>query len=159
MKTVKITYALILTGEILWCAAIVLAPVFAASTGMLKEAGEVLYVFFGRICHQMDTRSFYINGMPFGVCARCTAIYMGFLAGTIVYPFLRGIGNSRIPHRRILAFACIPVLIDVFPWHAGLYETTIATRTISGSILGLALTFFIVPAAVKAVSELGIFDH
>jgi uncharacterized membrane protein len=154
MKHAKFTYLMILVGGVLWCAAIVLAPIFVASSGILKEVGKVLYAFFSSVCHQMDERSFCINGMPFGVCSRCFSIYCGFLIGTLIYPAARGVGRPEIPSRWLLAFACIPMVVDAFPWRFGMYEATPATRVISGGIVGLALAFFIVPAAIQAVSEL-----
>jgi uncharacterized membrane protein len=154
MKYAKFTYSMILVGGALWCAAIVLAPMLAASSGILKEAGKVLYAFFGSVCHQIDERSFCINGMPFGVCHRCFSIYCGFLIGTLIYPAARGLGSREMPPRWLLAFACIPMVVDAFPWRFGMYEATLATRAITGGIAGLVLAFFIVPAAIQAVSEL-----
>lgn len=154
MKYARFTYLMILAGGALWCAAIVLAPVFAASPGVLKEVGKGLYLFFRPICHQIDVRSFYINGIPFGVCSRCTAIYFGFLIGTLIYPAVRNVGKPDMPPRWILGLAGIPMFVDAFPLRFGIYEATLATRAISGGIAGFALTFFIVPAAIQAVSEL-----
>jgi uncharacterized membrane protein len=154
MKYAGATYAMILAGAVLWCAAIVLAPIFAASSGILKEIGAMLYAFFSPICHQIDERSFCISGLPFGVCHRCCAIYCGFLIGTLSYSAVRDIGRPEIPSRWLLAFAWIPIAIDAFPWRFGLYEATLTTRAISGGIVGLTLAFFIVPAAIQAVSEL-----
>jgi uncharacterized membrane protein len=157
MKHAKFAYSMILAGGVVWCSTIVLAPVFISSSGILKEAGKVLYVFFHPICHQLKERSFFINGMPFGVCSRCTAIYFSFLIGTLIYPVIRSIGRSEIPSRWLLIFSCVPMIIDAFPLRLGMYEATFTTRTISGSIAGFALAFFIVPAAIQGVSELATY--
>jgi uncharacterized membrane protein len=153
MKHARFTYSMILLGGTVWCAAIVLAPVLASSSGILKEAGKVLYVFFSPICHQLSARSFSINGMQFGVCSRCSAIYFGFLIGTLIYPFVQSIGRPEIPSRWLLILSCIPMIVDAFPFRFGMYEATLTTRTISGSIVGFALAFFIVPAAIQGVAE------
>ena len=154
MKNAKLTYSIILLGGALWCGAIVLAPVFAASPGIMGNAGRMLFVFFSPICHQIEVRSFSINGMPFGVCARCSSIYFGFVFGTLIYPFLRDIARAKIPPRKYLIYACIPMVVDAFPFRFGLYEATLTTRAISGSIVGIVLAFFVIPAAVQAVAEL-----
>lgn len=154
MKYAKFTYSMILLGGIVWCSAIVLAPVFISSSGIPKEAGKVLYAFFRPICHQLVARSFFINGMPFGVCSRCSSIYFGFLIGTLIYPAVKSIGKSEMPSRWLLILSCVPMIIDAFPWRFGMYEATLATRAISGSIAGFALAFFIVPAAIQGVAEL-----
>jgi uncharacterized membrane protein len=154
MRYAKFTYSVILFGGIVWCSAIILAPVCASSSGILKEAGKVLYVFFRPICHQLESRSFFIDGMPLGVCSRCSAIYFSFLFGTLVYPTVRSVGRSEIPSRWFLVFSCIPMIIDAFPWRFGMYEATFMTRAISGSIAGFALAFFIVPSAIRGVAEI-----
>ncbi|MBN2243006.1 MAG: DUF2085 domain-containing protein [Acidobacteria bacterium] len=154
MKYAKTTYSIILVGAALWCAAIVLAPVCAASPGILKGAGLILYAFFHSICHQISERSFSIGGMPFGVCARCAAIYFGFFAGTLIYPFARGVARPDLPSRLFLFIASVPTIVDAFPLRFGMYEAATASRAVTGSILGFTLAFFIVPAAIRAVSEL-----
>ena len=154
MKYAKITYSVILAGGTAWCAAIVLAAVFSASPKIPGEAGAVLYALFKPICHQMEGRSFFIDGMPFAVCSRCTAIYFGFLVGVLFYPVVRSVGKPAMPSRLFLGIACIPMIVDAFPWRFGMYEATIASRAITGGIVGFTLAFFIVPAAIQAVSEL-----
>lgn len=156
MKHAKFTYLMILAGGVVWCSAVILAPVFASSSGNLKTAGGILYAFFSPICHQMESRSFFINGMPLGVCSRCSAIYLSFLIGALIYPAVRNIGRADIPSRWVLIFSCVPMLVDAFPWRFGMYEATLATRAITGSVAGFALAFFIVPAAIQGVAELTI---
>ena len=154
MKNAKLTYSMILLAGALWCGAIVLAPVLAASSGTAGEAGRLLYAFFSPICHQLEGRSFTICGNSFGVCARCSAIYFGFFMGTLIFPFVRNVGKAALPRRRFLLIACVPVIIDAFPWRFGVYEATLTTRAVSGGIVGIVLAFFIIPAAVQAVAEL-----
>jgi uncharacterized membrane protein len=153
MKHAKLTYGIILLGGVVWCSAIVLAPVLITSSGIAKEAGKALYAFFNPICHQWKARSFLIHGMPLGVCCRCTSIYFGFLFGTLIYPAVKKIGESDIPPRWLLIVSCIPMIIDAFPWRFGLYDATFATRAITGGIAGFALAFFIVPAAMQGIAE------
>lgn len=154
MRYAKLTYSIILLGAAVWCSSIVLAPIFAASSGNLKEVGEVLYTFFSPICHQLDARSFHINGMPFGVCARCFAIYVGFFVGILFYPVLRRIEKPRMPSRWILFLACAPMVVDASAWRFGLYEATSVTRAVTGGIAGFTLAFFIVSALIPAMDEL-----
>jgi uncharacterized membrane protein len=154
MRYAKLTYSMILIGGVVWCSAIVLAPVCASSSGILKEAGKALYAFFRPICHQLESRSFFIDGMPFGVCSRCAAIYFSFLLGALIYPAVRSLVRSEVPSRWFLIFSCIPMIIDAFPWRFGMYEATLITRTISGSIAGFALAFIIVPSAIQGVAEI-----
>ena len=84
---ISINYTLILVATIVWCAAIVLAPVLATMGNAPRISAE-MYQFFGKVCHQIDSRSLHIGGEKFAVCARCSAIYFSFLAMLLVYPFL-----------------------------------------------------------------------
>jgi uncharacterized membrane protein len=154
MKHARLIYLTILIGAVVWCSAFVLAPVLITSSGTPKECGKFLYAFFHLICHQLGERSFFIHGMPLGVCSRCSAIYFGFLFGTLIYPAVRSIGKPEVPSRWILGLLSLPMIVDAFAWLFGLYEATIASRAISGSIAGLALAFFIVPSAIQAIAEI-----
>jgi uncharacterized membrane protein len=154
MKLAKLSYAMLLIGAAAWCSAIILAPILVSSSGIAGEAGKMLYLFFHRVCHQFRVRSFSVNGMQMGVCSRCSAIYFGFLLGTLIYPAIRSIKKPEVPPRIFLFLACIPMAVDALMGCFVLYEPTLATRAISGGIAGLALAFFIVPAFIQGISEL-----
>ncbi len=55
--------------------AVVLAPPFLAAHHPL--AAMFVRSFFGRLCHQLPSRSFFIEGSPVAVCVRCLGIYCG----------------------------------------------------------------------------------
>jgi hypothetical protein len=42
MKLAKLSYALLLIGTAVWCAAIILAPMLVSSSGIAREAGNML---------------------------------------------------------------------------------------------------------------------
>jgi len=142
------TYAVILLGAILWCSAIVLAPLLGGSSGI----GAGLYAFFEPICHQMDDRSFHLAGHPLGVCMRCSAIYFSFLAGVVLYPAVRRIGQPKIPGRTWLVLAAAPMLLDVVADVVGMHTSTPVTRLVSGSMFGFLIAFTILPAALEAAT-------
>lgn len=145
-------YSMIVICEAVWCSAIVLAPVLASS-GTMKEPGMILYGFFSPICHQFADRSFIIDGMPLGVCSRCSAIYFSFFIGTLACPFVQNIKDRQMPSRYILICSWIPMMVDAFPFRFGMYEATLVTRVVTGSIAGFALAFFIVPAMIQGFTE------
>jgi len=151
MSPRRVTYLTILAGSTAWCAAVILAPVFAV--GPLPGAGRMLYEFFRPICHQLDDHSFHIGGAAFGVCARCFGIYAGFLAGALIYPLVRDLRSPLMPSRRVLALALAPMLFDVGCGMLGVYDNTNLTRVITGGIFGLAAPCFILPGALDAVSQ------
>jgi uncharacterized membrane protein len=149
----RLTYCSILLGALLWCAAILLAPVFAARGGTLAQVASLIYQFFQPLCHQIDSRSFHLFGAPFAVCIRCSAVYIAFLAGMLLYPFCRSVDRPVLPDRRVLLAAAFPMLLDVAAGALGLHDITSVSRTISGAILGAVLPLFIVPTAIEAVSS------
>jgi uncharacterized membrane protein len=148
----RLTYLSILFGALLWCAAILLAPVFSARGGTLAQVASLIYQFFQPLCHQIDSRSFHLFGAPFAVCIRCSAIYFAFLAGTLLYPLCRSVDRPVFPERWVLLAAAFPILLDVATGALGLHDITSVSRTMSGVVLGAVLPFYIVPAAIEAVS-------
>lgn len=148
------TYVVIAGGVILWCAAIFLAPLFVAGSGPQEYIGRILYEFFHRICHQLDDRSFHIAGEPLAVCMRCTSIYIAFVSGTLAYPLFRTLDSQKLPSRIWLGAAMLPLLIDVCAGLAGFYAGNATGRMITGSLFGLVLPFYIIPAIIEAVHQI-----
>jgi len=48
------------------------------------------HLMFDYLCHQIPGRSFWINGQPMAVCARCFGIYSGMFTGWLILPWLYG---------------------------------------------------------------------
>lgn len=154
MKKSVITYLLILGGTVLWCVALVLPPLLLSAGGAWGVVGIALYHPFHTICHQMPERSMYILGAPLAVCLRCSAIYFGFLIGTILYLPVRSFGVSITERRGPLIVSILPLLADVVLDVLGMHASTGATRLITGSLFGVVVPFYVIPAAQEAMQEL-----
>lgn len=107
------------------------------------------------VCHRIFDRTFSIAGQPLPLCARCTGIYLGFLA-TAATSFLRG-------HRRPVTFPPPGILLFLFfflfiagvdgvnsylaffPGLPRLYEPHNALRLLTGALEGIALAGFLLP--------------
>ncbi|MFZ1702186.1 MAG: DUF2085 domain-containing protein [Pyrinomonadaceae bacterium] len=135
-----------------WTAAIILAPL--AKTGGLTAVSSPLYSFFSLICHQLPDRSFHIAGEQFGVCSRCFGVYFGLLLGFAIYPLWRNITEIEPLPRFWLFLALIPIGIDWSLTVFGIWGNNHASRVITGLILGLACSTFIVPAIVEITRNL-----
>ena len=135
-----------------WVAAILLAPL--AKANGLTSISAPLYHFFGYICHQLPTRSFFIEGEPFGVCSRCFGVYFGLLVGFVVYPLWRSIEEIDPLPRFWLFLSLIPISVDWSLTIFGIWENTFFTRFVTGLILGFACSTFIVPALVEITRNL-----
>jgi len=151
MSRPRLTYLTILLGALLWCGAILLAPVCAAAGGTPARVASFIYRFYQPICHQISDRSLHLLGGPIAVCIRCSAIYFAFLAATLFYPLVRSVSRPDIPARRWLVLSLLPMVLDVAAGAAGLHEITSLTRTISGALVGAVLPFYLIPAATEAV--------
>jgi len=148
------TYYVILGGAVLWCAAIVVAPLCASESGLVGSLGSGLYLFFHPICHQLDDRSFHIFGKPLAVCIRCLAIYGGFLVGVVLYAGIGRRARGILSFRAILLWSVVPMLLDVVLDAIDVHQSTTLTRCITGLLFGVVIPFTIIPAAQEGVREL-----
>lgn len=147
MITPSRVYASVLSGSLLWCGLVLLAPVLGA------ESGGFLYTFFHRICHQFDGHSLHIGGAPLAVCARCTAIYFSFLIGVLAYPLFRRVDSVSLPPRWLIAAIVLPMVLDVAGGMLGLHEVTMLTRLLTGGLFGGVIAWFALPIVVEACSR------
>jgi uncharacterized membrane protein len=154
VKISTVTYLVILAGAILWCAAFVLPPVLVSAEGAWSVVGIALYQPFRTICHQLPERSLHILGAQLAVCMRCSAIYVGFLFGTIFYLPIGKRGQSISDKRALLMASVLLMVLDVVLDEFGIHASTDATRLITGSLFGIVVPFYIIPAAQEAVQEL-----
>jgi len=154
MNLSRVTYLGAVVSVSIWCAAFLAAPLFVEWSGAWLPVSELLYKFFHPICHQLEGRSFTLFGEPFAVCARCSSIYIGFLAGTLAFPFLRR--QIRMSSRTLLVMAGLPMLLDVVGGMFGVHEVTILTRSITGAFFGLTLPFIVLPVLMDAVLEIAV---
>ena len=138
-------YGGLVSGAILWCLLIVLAPVLQCKGGCGKEISVMIFRFFSPICHQNPARSLSLCGHVFPVCGRCLGIYIGFLFGTIFYPVFRG-WNDSTPQIKWLAWASVPSMIDFIVSVSGLAVIHNEARVAAGLVLGATAAFYVVPA-------------
>lgn len=152
-KFPKVIYSVILVLALIWCAGIFIAPEWADMPGIRGSVSEFFYKFFSSSCHQLDDRSFHIGGHKLGVCSRCTSIYLGFLLGILLYPFIRKTSNLDMPSLWILFAAVALMGVDVGLDILDIVKNTFITREITGAIIGLVLPFFIIPGTIRVFEE------
>jgi uncharacterized membrane protein len=125
---------------------IVLAPwARAHEHGALSAA---VYSGFSATCHQIPERSFHLEGFPLAVCARCFGLYAGAAAGVLFYPLARGLARRDAPGRAWLLLAAAPTTIDFALGFFGVWENTHLSRFLTAVLLGAAVAFYVVPAAL-----------
>jgi uncharacterized membrane protein len=120
---------------------LLLAPALVAwgHSGLARP----IYAFNGLFCHQRDDRSFAVLGEKMACCQRCAAIYGAIMLTGLCFTLLRGrIQRPRVSDLLLLA---MPVTVDGGAQLIGLWESTAATRVLSGTLLGIAICWFLLP--------------
>jgi uncharacterized membrane protein len=138
-----IVWAIVAMLALLFVSLIIIAPLALAHRHDLTAL--VIYQSFSRFCHQIPERSFYLDGHPFAVCARCTGIYFGFAAGALSYPLVRSLKRSDAPARQWLLVALVPMALDFALDFFGVWQNTHLTRSATGALLGAVTAFYVVP--------------
>ena len=136
-------YIILLAAVTIWCV-LILLPVFSDSSHFCQQYSGLINLFFSPVCHQQAARTIHLFNRPMAVCARCSGIYFGFLAGLILYPlFYRPF--KKLPDRWLFLGACIPTGADIF-WERILGNPSSNTiRGISGLILGIVCGYILLP--------------
>lgn len=146
-KTLRTVYGLTVFGTIIWIGAIFLAPVLKSRSA--GRAAAFLYSVFSPICHQIPGRSFFFHGFPLAVCGRCLGIYVGFLAGLVLYPFVRGFSGAALPSLRLFMLLSLPIGLDFAGNFLGLWNSSNAARFSTGLLWGCLLPFYFVTGVAE----------
>lgn len=145
------SYYVLLAGVLFWCVLIVVPPICLALGGPAAPLGNLLYSNFSHICHQYDSHSLHFFGYELGVCGRCTAIYVGFLAGVLIWP-----STNRQRDRRPSLWipAILPMLIDVLLDAFGISPSTMLTRVLTGGWFGIFAAIMLTGLFIEGAGQL-----
>jgi uncharacterized membrane protein len=149
----RVIYSITLAISVIWCGGMLIAPLWAESGGALGAVSGFFYKFYSYSCHQIPERSYFIWEHAFGVCSRCTAIYLAFLVGVIIYPFVRRLSDIDLPSLFYLFIGVGALAIDVGLDMFDIHKNTFITRDISGFIIGIVLPFYIIPGTIRIFYE------
>ncbi len=101
-------------------------------------------LLFRMMCHGIESRCLTIFGVPMPICARCTAIYIGLVAGVAGFMLLPVIEERLM--RMMVLFAALPMAIDGITQAARLRESTNGLRMITGFIAAFAFSMWAMTA-------------
>ena len=96
-------------GAILFCAGIVATPLLDAGG---YAVGSWLRWAYAPLCHQLAGRSVELASEPLAVCARCTGLYLGGLAGLLLAVSAGWGVRVPAPRRAWLVMAVLPTALD-----------------------------------------------
>ena len=76
-------------------------------------------------CHQLPSRSFFIKGYQFPICARCVGMFIGYIIAALLY-------NYYLPSIHFVLYAFTIMLIDWGLQFLGILVSNNYRRVISG---------------------------
>ena len=155
--TGKRIYLIFFSITLLWNVLIVFAPIFNSSTGVLKYVSDFSYSFYSVTCHQLDNRSYHFLGEKYAVCSRCLSIYWSFLVSVIIYPFIKGFNNTKLPSLWFLLVPGFIVFLDAVLDLFDIINNSFMTRSITGALIGFILPFYLIPGFYNFFNELFIY--
>ena len=132
---------------------ILLAPIAAAHN--YSHLAIIAYRSFAAICHQLPERSYFIEGHPLAVCARCAGIYGGFGMLLVLYPLIRPLHSTYLPPAKWLFLGAVPLAIDFSLTFFGIWENTHTSRLLTGMLLGGVTVFYVMPGIADLSERLG----
>jgi uncharacterized membrane protein len=88
------------------------------------------------LCHSNPTRSFWYHGRYFGLCARCTTMYIGGLIAFLTFPVWNGMLSSVVS-LTLGSLLLVPGGIDGTTQMFGSRESNNSIRAITGFALGV----------------------
>jgi len=138
-----------LIGSVTWAVCIPLTA-FAASrpdaASLVYGLAVAAYSVGHLICHQLPARSFHLWGAALPVCARCTGIYLGAAAASVVFGLARwrlssDARSAKEDARIVLLLAFVPTAATlVFEWTTGVTPAH-WIRALAGIPLGVAVAW------------------
>lgn len=115
---------------------VILSAASLCSLAISAGASMRWRVLFRFLCHGIPTRCLTMFGVPMPICARCTGIYIGLLAGIVAF-LLYPLVAERLM-RYVMYAAAMPMLIDGLTQLAGFRESTNPLRLVTGFVAALA---------------------
>jgi uncharacterized membrane protein len=104
-------------------------------------------MLFRMMCHGKVERCLELFGVPMPICARCTGIYVGLLAGLALFPFMRWLRERTM--RTVACIAVVPLGLDGVTQLLGFRESVNPLRIATGLIAGMAFGLWILSAVER----------
>ena len=159
-----------------WAALLVVVPLLMSRPHASTAVTALVVAVYGigsLVCHQLAERSYRLWSAQMPVCARCTGIYFGAAASSILFSVAHhvrqkpsrdgaaararanvarrlepGVGAARA----VIGVAALPTAATlVYEWSSGVTPTN-AVRFAAGLPIGVAVAWLIVSAATDQVN-------
>ncbi len=134
---------------------------------------RIIYTFSDFNCHQIEERSYIINGNQMPVCSRCFGLFSGITIGLLVMSFVKPLNDfkdqllklvpgsySHLPDKTksmILvgmgSIFALPLILDGGIQLVSNYESTNPIRAITGLLFGFGLAVFFSSMVLSTLLE------
>lgn len=126
---------------------VILGASALCSWAIARGASMQWRLLFRMMCHGRLERCLELFDVPMPICARCTGIYLGLLAGLAAIPIIPLL-RERV--MRIVAFIAVtPLALDGLTQLVGFRESVNPLRIATGLIAGLAFGLWILSAVER----------
>lgn len=138
------------------CLTILILWLVETPPGLLGKADAVGYA----VCHRISVRSFFLDDRPLPLCARCTGMYLGAMAGLLYQFFGFPRRGGMLTWKTGLPFVIFALawLFDgansffhLIPGIPGIYQPNNTLRLITGLGMGLAMAVILYPAFQQTI--------
>lgn len=129
---------------------VILSAATLCTAAIANGAPAKLRLVFRVLCHGIPTRSLELFGTPMPLCARCTGIYLGLLAGLIAFFILPRIQERML--RIAMYVAVLPMAVDGITQMTTLRESTNGLRIVTGFVAAIVFGIWILEAIEKRES-------
>jgi uncharacterized membrane protein len=137
----------IVLGVLAGIPTVILGAASLCSWAIAQGASMRWRLLFRLLCHGRVERCFELFGAPMPICARCTGIYLGLLAGLFAFPLIPVL-RERV--MRTVAFVVVlPLGLDGLTQLFGLRESVNPLRVATGLIAGMAFGLWILSAVER----------
>ncbi len=123
---------------------LILGAAALCSLAIANGASLQWRILFRLLCHGLPRRCFELFAVPMPICARCTGIYAGLLAGAALFP-IAVLLHERVM-RPIAIAAALPLAMDGLTQLLQFRESSNPLRMTTGVLAGLAFGLWVVSA-------------
>jgi uncharacterized membrane protein/glutaredoxin len=127
-----------------------LAPILMAN-GYTMSA-NLIYSVYQFLCHQLPSRSYFVDGYQVAYCERDAAIYTTLLVTTLLFPLVRS-RLKPLPWQWYIALIT-PMAIDGLTQLVGLRYSDWQLRTVTGVLFGLGTAWLALPYVEEAFQDI-----
>ena len=98
------------------------------------------------MCHQRADRSFFIKGKQFPLCARCTGMLIGYIAGITIAVI------TKCEYRMYFLLFLTPMIVDGGIQHFFGIDSNNIRRLITGVLSGIGIVYIFISIHFATVS-------